>query len=68
MAKHVTVIPDCPRCGEELSGVYKNLPPFDEEHPFGHGVDGWWECDTCGYESDHFDHKPYSEVREEVVR
>lgn len=40
--KHIRVIPDCPKCGCELQGCYKNLPPFDDAHPWGSGVDGWW--------------------------
>lgn len=66
MSKHIRVIPDCPRCGNELRGHYKNLPPFDGEHPFGSGKDGWWECEHCGYISEHVDHNPYNDVVDEV--
>lgn len=67
MAKHIRILSDCPKCGTEMTGVYKNLPPFDEEHPWGSGIDGWWMCNNCGYESEHIDHKPYVEEFTEEV-
>lgn len=65
MAKHIRIIPDCPKCGEEMTGVYRNLPPFTDDKPFGSGIDGWWRC-SCGYESEHFSHKPYEDVKEVI--
>ena len=68
MAKHVRIIPDCPKCGNELNGIYRNLPPFDGNHPFGSGIEGWWECDECGYKSDMLDHKPYDDIKQFVEK
>ena len=59
--KHVTIYPDCPKCGNELTGQYHMMGPYDEDHPFGTGVDGHWRCDKCGYESEHKPIKPYED-------
>lgn len=68
MAKHITIYPDCPKCGKELIGAYRNLPPFTDEKPWGSGIDGWWYCSSCGYESEHIDHKPYNDIHETIEK
>ena len=64
--KHIRIIPDCPNCGNELKGYHKMSEPT-VKHPYGTKVDGWWECPNCGYESEHFDRRPYDDVKEEIV-
>lgn len=60
--KHITIIPNCPKCGNELTGRHKNLPPYTAEHPFGSGVEGWWEC-CCGYKSETMRRNPYETIK-----
>lgn len=61
--KHIKIIPDCPLCQKELRGVwtYKSLGKD------GKRIVGWWEC-SCGYKSKDLDHKPYDDVKEEIVK
>ena len=55
--KHITLIPDCPVCGKELVPCWRGLNPTREK-PWGTGIDGWWRCEACKYESEHMDHTP----------
>lgn len=58
--KHITIIPDCPRCGQELRSAYKRVS-IAVGVPAS--VDGWWECSKCGYESEHMDHNPNYDIK-----
>lgn len=42
MARHITYVPDCPRCGEEM--VKTSM--------FNGAWTRWWHCNGCGYDTE----------------
>ena len=68
MAKHITYIPNCPKCGTELVRCGAQLPDtVTDDNPFGR-MSRWWVCPKCEYKSDRGDDwEEFEEITRELT-